>query len=87
VTITATAFRDVPGLVGLLDEQRRPLGQPQPCIFSWEAGPQSWRVEFGTAHQFDLLDLPAPASYIAVYGQDADDLMFTLPVVGRAEVT
>ncbi len=78
------AFVDVEGRVGLLDEQHQPIGERQACRFSWQAGPgAAWQVSLGTRHQFDLSALlPKQASYIAIYA-DNDELMFTLPMVGR----
>src|SRR5260370_38765985 len=77
-------FSDMDGVVGLLDEQHQPLGERQPCRFSWQTGPGAWQVVIHTQHQFDLSALlPKQASYVGIYSADNDELMFNLPMVHR----
>lgn len=74
-------FADVPGFIGLLDEQHQPLGDRQPCRFSWTIESGAWSIQLLTAHRSPL---SGGASYVAIY-HDAER-MFTLPIVTRGRV-
>ena len=80
----APAFPEVDGFVGLLDEQRQPMGKLQQCRFSWQTGPETWQVTIHGEHRFDLSELrPQRASFVGIYSPGPSDLMFVLPMVGR----
>jgi|GEM_PF-1920743 len=78
------SFNDVPGQVGLLDADHKPLGERQDCRFAWGVGRGSWSVQLLTQHQFDFQTITGEPWYIAIYsGPEGAETMFTLPMIGR----
>ena len=76
------ASRDVPGFVGLLDHDHKPLGDLHPCQFNWEVDRGKWSVQFLTDHDFDLQTLAGKPSFLRIYDDDGRS-MFCVPLGNR----
>lgn len=77
-----TTTRDMPGFVGLLDHDHKPLGDLQPCQFYWQIGTGRWGVQILTDHEFDLQALAGEPSFLRIYDDDGRS-MFCLPLDSR----
>ena len=77
-------FEHLHAFVGLLDRGHGPILERQSCTITWTPGPGNWMLQIEDEHAFELAGLDDEAWYVAIYsGRDADEMLFTFPLVGR----
>jgi hypothetical protein len=75
-------FPPTPGMLQFLDREHNGVGERFPCTFAWEVKDDGWAVVILEQHE---LEMPGgDVYYLAIYGgSEGEELMFTLPFVGR----
>ena len=75
------SFFEAAGTVVVLDVNHEPIGERKPCSFQWQVISKGWAVIFTEPVDLDIAGLP-DAYYVALCGGN-DEMLFTLPMVGR----